>query len=1167
MKFKYLLAASVAGLAATNAIAPTAVQAQQITSGVEGTVVDDSGNPVAGATVVVTDTRTGAARTLTTGSSGEFNATNLTVGGPYTVSASAGGYEGQTVSDISLTLQGNTSLTFTLSSGSGEIVVTGSRVQVTQLAVGPGTSFSGEVLASAPTFNRDIRDVIKVDPRVSLDREDSTTGGNGQDRISCLGGNDRGNSFTLDGIPQTDVYGLNDAPFASRSSSPIPYDAVREIQVQFAPFDVDYNQFTGCAINAVTKSGSNEFHGGGFFEYSDNGLRGDNVAGVKVAPIQPDKRWGGFLGGPIIPERLFFFAAYEHQEAGQSQDDGPAGAGYANEIPAIPVAAFNEISDVLSSVYGIETGPLVFNRPFYNDRYFGRLDFQVNDDHRLEATYQQVDESTVLTDDFSTTATNSRITGLNTYRNSGSNSKYYSGRLYSNWTDQFSTELRYARSDVVDNQGPVGGGEAQDENPIPRIIVGIDPGNDNVAPFGSVLAGPGFSRSANDLRYRIDQYRAVAKFDGGRHQLKLGAEINDLDLENLFIQNATGTLYFRNVNDLREGIIISAPGGSTNPSTQQLVRGETIGAHGSFSSTGDPVAATAFVKRTIYSIYAQDDWDLTDSLSAVLGLRYDWYDGNGPTYNPVFAQRYGFSNTTGFSNLGGLVQPRVALTYKPNDFAFFSRPVLRGGVGIFGGGDPGVWFGNAYQNNGITFAEGTYRSASCPGGAGARTLDVVVNGQFTGVPACFRQDGINSAAQGLGDAQSINPNIKLPSVLRINAGFESDLDFAASGFFSGWHLNLDYIYSNYRDPLGLVDLSQTPDIRLGLNGFTIDGRPIYRSLDPLRAGCGARLTSFDPIPVYTGLTAANAAACFGTSRDDELMLTNDEGYDAHVASFILSKDFDGGLFTESGSTFFSLGYSYTDSKDRRNQYSSTAGSLYDGNAVFDRQQPAATRGFYNSKHNISLQASFREEFFEGLSTRLGITFIARSGRPYSLTFTGRYFNDIDTTSFDTALVYLPTGPNDPNVSPTSTITAAQLQSLIDFAQNTDCARDYIGRSIERNTCSLPWYYDMDLSLSQEIPGPGRLFGVVDDKIRLFATVDNFLNLLDSDWNLQKRRNFLGASDIAEISGVDAQGRYVFTNATAITTVGTDGLTAFERDEFINVTGSVWRIKVGVSYEF
>ncbi len=219
MKMKYLLAASLASLSAA-IVLPQAAQAQQITTGISGTVTDENGNPIQGATVVVTDTRTGTARTLVTGADGNFRAANLVSGGPYTISANASGYEGQTVGDVTTTLQGNTTLTFALSGGAGEIVVTGARVQLAQLAVGPGTSFAGEVLETAPSFNRDIRDIIRIDPRVSLDREDTSTGGDGQDHISCLGGNNRTNAFTVDGISQGDIYGLNGTGYASRSSTP-----------------------------------------------------------------------------------------------------------------------------------------------------------------------------------------------------------------------------------------------------------------------------------------------------------------------------------------------------------------------------------------------------------------------------------------------------------------------------------------------------------------------------------------------------------------------------------------------------------------------------------------------------------------------------------------------------------------------------------------------------------------------------------------------------------------------------------------------------------------------------------------------------------------------------------------------------------------------------------
>lgn len=1145
MKLKYLLAASVVSLSAA-AILPAPVMAQQITSGIEGVVNDADGNPVAGATVTITDTRTGATRTITTGTGGSFAATGLVTGGPYTVAANADGFEGQTAEGIQTTLQGNTSLTFALSAGGGEIVVTGSRVQVTQLAVGPGTSFTTEVLESAPSFNRDVRDIIRLDPRVSLDRDD---GGSGQDRISCLGGNDRGNAFTVDGISQGDVYGLNDTGFSSRSSTPLPYDATRETQVQFAPFDVDYGNFTGCAINIVTKSGSNEIKFGGFFEYSDNGLRGKTIAdGINVAPIEPEKRWGAYLSGPIIKDRLFIFGAYEHQEAGQSQDEGPTGAGYPNEQVGISVAQFNEISDVLSSVYGIETGPLVTSRPFSNDRYFVRGDLQITDNHRLEATYQRLEEASTRADDLFT-GTSPQAIGQNTFYASGTKSNYYSGRLYSQWSDNFSTELRYSRAEVRDRQDPLGGGEAQSDNPIPRIIVGIDnpTGND-----GAVLAGPGNSRSANDLRTNIDQYRIAANLEAGAHRIKIGAEMNHADLFNLFVQNATGTLVFRNINDLRNGLLSPGLGNNqTSTTPANVVSGQTEGAFGNFSATGDVNDAAAAFTRTIYSVFAQDEWSVSDQLTAVAGVRVDWYDGGQPALNSEFVRRYGYTNTTGFSNLEPLIMPRLGLTYDMNDFAVFTRPSLRAGVGVFSGGDPLVWFGNAFQNDGRGFAQGSTQDAAC-GLAPGQQLDVVVGGQFTGVPTCFQQSASASAARGLGDTQSIAPDIKQPSVLRANVGFTAGMDFAPTGFFSNWNLTLDYIYSKYRNPLTLVDLSQTVDPRLGLNGFAIDGRPIYRAIDPTVAGCTARLVDANPGPVYSNVNAP----CFNTGRDDELQLTNSAGFESHNASIILSKTFDGGLFTEGGNVDFNLGYAYTDAQDRRNLYNSTAGSNYDLTAAFDRQNPAASRGFYSSKHNISTRLAFREEFFEDLSTRFAMTFVARSGRPYSLTFGGSgVFNDSASGS-DNALAYIPTGVSDPNVSPLSNQTA--VADLAAWASSIGCAKDFAGSSISRNTCSNDWYYDMDLSFSQELPGPGRFFGR-DDRIKLYATMDNFLNFLDNDWNVQRRRNFAGLQDVATTSGVDSQGRYIIT--------GFNGAQSIADDNGINLSSSVWRLKVGVSYDF
>ncbi|WP_095011710.1 TonB-dependent receptor [Tsuneonella mangrovi] len=1134
MKLKYLLAASVVSLSAT-AILPAPVAAQQITSSIQGTVTDDAGKPVAGATVVVTDTRTGAARTLTTGTDGNFNATNLTSGGPYSVSASASGLEGQTINDIYTSLQGATNLGFSLTSGSGVIVVTGARVAVTQLAVGPGTSFGTQAIESAPTYGRDIQDVIRYDPRITLFNS------GGQVYYSCLGGSNRSNSFTVDGIQQGDVFGLNGTAYASRTSAPLPYDAISQIQVQFAPYDVEYDGFTGCQVNAVTKSGSNKFHGSGFYEYADNGLRGTKVAGVPVAKIDPEKRWGVSLGGPIIPDHLFFFGAYSHISTAKAQDDGPSGAGYPNEAADITATQFNDIATIAKNVYGIDPGPLVSNLPYKNDRYFARLDWQINDKHRLEATYQHLKEVSISADDLYIRSGQEAITGLNSFSQYGTDSDYYSGRLLSNWTDNFSTELRYSYSKVDDIQGPVGGGEATDPTVIPRMVIGIDNGGGSTA---SVLLGPGYYRSANQLNTKIQQASAIAKLTAGDHKFKFGVQMNQAEIYNLFIPNGTGTLVFANATDFANGVLSSGTsGGGSRLNTSDVVAGNYVGAFGSFSSTGNPDDAAAQFKRTIYSAFAQDDWQITGNLNMVAGVRANWYAGDSPKFNPNFMARYGRSNAIGFGNIPIQVLPRVAFTLDAGDFGPLSNNKLRLGVGMFTGGDPLVWFSNAFGNDG--FGSGSAASNECA----SVPTNVLSGGSFTGFPSCVVSAAAAKAAVGSSPVQSIDPNIKMPTVLRANFGLESNLDLASSGFFSNWKLKLDYIYSKYINPFAVADLTQVVNPALGLNGYTIDGRPIYRSIDPLLAGCDAQLQSSSPTPTYTNVTAA----CFATGRNGAIDLTNSAGYHSQVASIFLAKHFDRGVLTEGGSVDFTIGYAYTDAHDRRAFTSSQATSNFKYPPTFNIQDPAEGRSQFSQKNNISMNLKFTEKFFGDNKTQLGITFNGTSGNPYSSTFSSRNLFAI-AYGYDNSLIYLPTGTSDPNISPSSNMTA--VQELADYANATKCLRNYVGKSIVKNTCTNPWYWDMDLKISQELPGPGHFFGK-DDKIKVYAMVDNFLNMLDNNWNKLSRNTSYGSVSIGDISGVDSAGRYIISKAN----------TAANDYRYVDSIGSVWRIKLGVSYDF
>lgn len=1133
MKLKYLLAASVVSLSSA-AILPAPVMAQQITSGIEGQVEAEGGGVLAGATVVVRDERTSQQRTVTTSNDGSFRVGNLVPGGPYTVTATAAGYEGQTVADRSISLQGNTAFTFQLSpseaGGDNVIIVSATRANVSQLAVGPGQSFGLDTLEGFPSISRDIRDIIRIDPRVALERDSGT------DRISCLGGNDRSNTFTVDGIVQGDSFGLTDTPFAARSSLPIPYDVIRETSVEFAPFDVEYGQFTGCAINVVTKSGSNDFHGSAFFTFRNTDLRGDTIDGADASTLPfEEKRWGATLSGPIIKDRLFFFAGYEETSLPDPFDRGPEGSGLANEVDFVTQDQFDEFAQIANDVYGQDVGGYPAVTPETSVRYFGRIDAYLTDRHRVELSYQHLDESNVTSD----TGSNN-LTGLNSFNEQGTLSDYYSARLFSDWSDNFSTEIRISRSDISDRQGPFGFNEAQDENPTVRLAVGVVGSAEN----GLLTTGPGIFRSANALEQQVDQFKAKANLIAGDHNLTFGVEVNRLDAFNLFAINATGTLFFQNLDDFREGLLTNGadfPSGFTG--ADDVVGNEVGGGVIAATGTGDITEAGASFRRTIYSAYAQNEWQATDQLNILIGGRVDWYDGSAPRSNPFFEQRYGYSSSTPFSAFDPLFLPRLGFSYDLYNDGFFSNTTIKGGVGIFGGGDPTVWFSNAFSNTGFTTAEGTTLADGCaslPTVGGQ--IDVVVNGQFTGFPQCAIDAGSAVSGVGGGSVQTTDPDLVLPSVIRANLGFNTTFG-TDSGFFSDWNLGVDYIYSKFRNPLNWVDLTYAVD------GVAADGRPIYSSVDPLIDGC-------DAVYVSPGNYTNLSDACFGTRREDEYMLTNAGSYESHVASVILSKNFRGGLFTEGGNVSVNLGYAYTDAENRREARSSTASSNFGKSATFDVLDPEASTSNYQTAHVITFATNFREEFFGDYGTELGLIFVARSGRPYSLTFDGSPFSEL-SSSRDSALIYVPTGIDDVNISPDSDFGA--VQSVIDYVNASGCSFT-AGATIERNTCRADWYFDMDMRISQELPGPGKFFGM-DDRITLFADFDNVLNLLDNSWNVFRTvpgGNFGGGDgalvDLAD-GGIDDDGRYIIS-----------GFNPDDGDN-LNTSASVWKIQLGVRYEF
>ena len=372
-----------AAIMATAAIVAPA-EAQVTTAGIRGNVVDSEGAPIANADVIVRDEATGLTRTTTTTSAGQFVIRNLGVGGDYTVTVMADDYQSQEISGVLLSLGNTSDFDFVLSEGDrtmDTIVVTASASQLAPVAVGPSASFGLETLQSAPAINRNITDVLRLDPRVYVDESRGDL-----NAVQCGGKNSRFNSLTVDGVKLNDNFGLNSNGYPTERI-PFSYDAIDQVSVELAPFDVQYGGFSACNINAVTKSGTNEFHGYAFGDYTSNDLRADSLEGDEITTGDYDEyRYGFGLGGPIIKDKLFFFAAYEKLEGANLFDRGPIGSGAVNEVN-ITQAEVDEIAAIARDIYGYDPGEIPSSFDNEDEKILVKLDWNITDDHRASFTY------------------------------------------------------------------------------------------------------------------------------------------------------------------------------------------------------------------------------------------------------------------------------------------------------------------------------------------------------------------------------------------------------------------------------------------------------------------------------------------------------------------------------------------------------------------------------------------------------------------------------------------------------------------------------------------------------------------------------------------------------------------------------------------------------------
>ncbi len=1078
------------------ALAMPLAQAQETTVTMRGTVLAPDGTGAAGVPVTITDTRTGGRSRATTNASGIFTAGGLRPGGPYTIKADSDRYADATVSEIFLSL-GET-YTFTVSLGlnvTEEIITTAARIKTAEVAVGPSATFDVIDLEAAPAINRDIKDLIKIDPRIYIDEGD-----NRGDTVQCAGANPRFNSLTVDGVRLNDNFGLNRNGYPT-TRLPFSYDSIQQVAVELAPFDVQYGGFTACNINAVFKSGENEFFGSAFYDYTSDSLTGDSIEGAPVNLGSFDeKRYGFSLGGPIMQDKLFFFLAYEKLDGVDTFARGAAGSGRAVEVEGVSQAQADRIEQIARSVYGYEPGGLPASIPVDDEKILVKFDWNINDNHRASFTYNWNDGFAISESD----GDSNELEFSNHYYERGNELTAYVGQLFSDWTDNFSTEIRISNQELDNRQIPLGGvdfGEVQ-------IRTFNDPDGDGNFSRATVYLGADDSRHANDLAYESWTYKFEGTYDWGNHRFTGGFEQDDLEIFNMFIQEAEGEYRFTNC-------------GSSNPS----------GCIDAFE-TGDPdrityenaspsnvkMDAAALFGYKINTWYLQDEYNFSgEDLSFIFGLRYDWYDSNDvPTENPNFIARNGFTNAKNFDG-ESLLQPRFGFTWDATE-----NLSLRGGVGLYSGGNPNVWLSNNYSNNGITQVEAQDRTLDDDGLGGNTLFTIPFNGggrPIYDIPQALF-DAVASGTVNSG-VNAIDPNFQIPSQWKYSLG--ATLNFDAGPLGSDYTLNTDLLYTQSRNSARVIDNTL---LQIGAGP---DGRPIYRSVDRQDPDCA---------------TAPTTTACSDRFFNGDFILTNTENDDGHqsVFSFALSKEYDFGLD-------WTFAYSYTESKEVSPMTSSVAFSNWFNVTVADYNNPGLATSNYEIPHRATLRLNYRKAFFGDYETKFTVFGTRNEGRPFSYTFSemeeffrGRFFNLDD----DRQLLYMPTGASDPKVQFDPGFDQAAFFAFADAAGISK----YGGQIVPRNVFNSDWWTKFDVRVSQELPG-----FMENHRASAYLVIENFGNFLNDDWGVLREASFPRNQPIVEATIDPATNQYVFEEF-------------FEPGgQSIRQDASLWEIRVGVRYSF
>ena len=1086
-------------MAAALMLISAAASAQITTSAMSGKVTDSDNEAVIGATVQAIHTPSGTSYGAITNMDGRYSIEGMRAGGPYKVVISYIGYQTATYENITLSLAQTYALNHQLRESSElleEVVISATATKFNTVKTGAATNINNSQIAALPTVNRNITDVTRLSPY----------GGNG---MSFAGSDGRTANFTVDGANFNNNFGLSDN--LPGGGNPISIDAIEEMQVVISPFDVRQNNFIGGGVNAITKSGTNTMKGSAYVYHRNENMRGDAIYGEQITGARATDRnttYGFTLGGPIVKNKLFFFANFEYAKTPtivnrwRGSEDGVANPN--DYVSRTTLADLETVSGFVKEKYGYDTGSWTsFPADESNMKALARLDWNINNNNHLAVRYNYTLNKAWNSTNASSMDGGPRMSGgrMSQYSMAFANSMYsmdnlvhtISVDLNSRINEKMSNQVLATFSKLDDVRGT-----NSDEFPFIDIL---KDGNNYMA-LGYEL----FTWN-NAVHNTIGNIRDNFTYDLGNHKLTAGLGYEYQMADNQYMRNGSGYYRYNSVNDFLTGSV---------PEVVCLTYG--------YDGEQKPAARVQFHTG---SLYLQDEWDVADNFKLTGGVRFDglFFDNSDLLTNAAVLALDYYDNEGNVRHIDTgkwpaahvTVSPRVGFTW---DVLGDRSLTVRGGTGLFQGRLPLVFFTNMPTNGGLV----QYQAKLNATGANSATksdMTQFAGGLVTDANGKATVDALYNKLVGMGFPETVSPedgkasngicavdpNFKMPQVWKTSLAV--DYSFPTSFPLT---LTAEGIFNKTINAVCISDWSVSP-----VGGFArfngVDNRPIYPA--------GYRNN-------YSAFVLENTKKGYGWSANVVLNARPTQALSLMAA------------------------YTHTVSKEITGMPGSAAESAF-------TYVPTSEGPNYIRLHNSQYVTPDR--------VIASATAHDKSGNHYSLiyeTWRGGYnysymtSNDMNGDGYNYDAIYVPTDAQVEN-GEMRFVSKDDAERFMAFVNNDPYLSTHKGQYAEGYSVYSPWVHRFDVSYKHDFTVK---CGKNTNTLQLGADIKNVLNLFNSSWGVSKYLNPAIGSDarILKFEGVDKDGYATFSTPAAIS-----GST----ETFVpsHSLGQCWYASVGVKYIF